>query len=117
MNRHFLQSQAFHIKLAQIRSTSKMLLVGVVLSTLVGVSLCHSKPLGQPFLKAIDTGTHVIGNDIWNITIGRIFGKQLWYKNHELVGGASGHYVSYSKLNSINSKPMANGSKTVLRII
>jgi hypothetical protein len=52
---------------------------------------------GQPFLKKISNQTHIIGNDIWNLTIGEHFGTKLWYKGFDLVGNASGHYVSYSQ--------------------
>jgi rhamnogalacturonan endolyase len=52
---------------------------------------------GEPFLKEIDSKTHVIGNDLWNLTVGEYFGTKLWYKGYDLVGNASGHYVSYSK--------------------
>jgi rhamnogalacturonan endolyase len=51
----------------------------------------------DPFLIAIDNETHVIGNDIWNVTIGRTYGNRLFYKGIDLVGNATGHYVSYSK--------------------
>lgn len=51
---------------------------------------------GEPFLKSIDAKTHVIGNDLWNLTVGEHFGTKLWYKGYDLVGNASGHYVSYS---------------------
>jgi hypothetical protein len=64
------------------------------------VSRCtyaKSQAYGQPFLSRIDNQTHVIGNDIWNLTIGAHFGTKLWYKGFDLVGNASGHYVSYSE--------------------
>jgi rhamnogalacturonan endolyase len=51
----------------------------------------------EPFLISVDNHTHIIGNDIWNVTIGRDFGTKLFYKGIDLVGNASGHYVSYSK--------------------
>jgi rhamnogalacturonan endolyase len=51
----------------------------------------------NPFLIKIDDETHIIGNDIWNVTIGRTYGKKLYYKGVELVGRSTGHYVSYSQ--------------------
>jgi rhamnogalacturonan endolyase len=51
---------------------------------------------GQPYLIKVNDQTHVIGNDLWNLTIGRSFGTRLLYKGIDLVGNASGHYVSYS---------------------
>jgi rhamnogalacturonan endolyase len=51
----------------------------------------------DPFLIAVDDHTHTIGNGLWNVTIGRSFGTKLFYKGVDLVGNASGHYVSYSK--------------------
>jgi hypothetical protein len=49
-----------------------------------------------PFLKTVSEFEHIIGNDHWNITIGRQYGTKLYYKDHDLVGDAWGHYVSYS---------------------
>lgn len=49
-----------------------------------------------PFLQG-NNGSWVIGNDIWNITIGQTYGTKLYYKDHDLVGNAVGHYVSYSQ--------------------
>jgi len=49
-----------------------------------------------PFLLTLNGTEHVIGNDIWNITIGPIYGTKLFYKNKDIVGNAVGHYVSYS---------------------
>lgn len=52
---------------------------------------------GEPFLITVDNQTHIIGNDIWNVTIGPRYGTKLFYKGVDLVGKAVGHYVSYSK--------------------
>jgi rhamnogalacturonan endolyase len=61
------------------------------------VLACASAQPGKPFLIKINDQTHVIGNDIWNLTIGPSFGKKLYYKGVDLVGrAASGHYASYS---------------------
>ena len=49
-----------------------------------------------PFFLSLNSTQHVIGNDLWNITIGFQYGIKLYYKNHDLVGPAVGHYVSYS---------------------
>jgi hypothetical protein len=49
-----------------------------------------------PFLQTLGPQEHIIGNDIWNVTIGPIYGTKLFYKNKDLVGNAVGHYVSYS---------------------
>lgn len=51
---------------------------------------------GGPFFMAVNDTEHIIGNDIWNITIGYTYGTKLYYKNHDCVGNAVGHYVSYS---------------------
>lgn len=51
---------------------------------------------GGPFLKTVSESEHIIGNDLWNITIGRQYGTKLYYKDHDLVGETTGHYVSYS---------------------
>ncbi|KAF9895165.1 hypothetical protein FE257_000067 [Aspergillus nanangensis] len=49
-----------------------------------------------PFLQKINDTAHVIGNDLWNVTIGQQYGVKLFYKNQDLVGDAVGHYVSYN---------------------
>jgi rhamnogalacturonan endolyase len=49
-----------------------------------------------PFLKTIGPQEHIIGNDIWNVTIGALYGTKLFYKNRDIVGNAVGHYASYS---------------------
>ncbi|RDW78251.1 hypothetical protein BP5796_06103 [Coleophoma crateriformis] len=49
-----------------------------------------------PFLKSLDSGTGwIIGNDLWNITIGEIYGKSLFYQGQDLIGNAVGHYSGY----------------------
>ncbi|PBP19949.1 putative rhamnogalacturonan lyase [Diplocarpon rosae] len=48
-----------------------------------------------PFFMEISTTEHVIGNDLWNITIGTRYGTKLYYKGRDLVGKGAGHYVSY----------------------
>ena len=50
------------------------------------------------FLKDNGNGSWIIGNDVWNMTQERIYGSKLYYKDQELVGEATGHYVSYSEL-------------------
>jgi rhamnogalacturonan endolyase len=54
-----------------------------------------------PFLKTINETAHIIGNDIWNVTIGQTYGTKLFYKNRDCVGNATGHYVSYSKISNL----------------
>lgn len=65
----------------------------VVAAALAAVSV-HAN---GPFLQTVDESTHVIGNDLWNMTLGRTFGTKLYYKDHDLVGNSWGHYVSYSE--------------------
>ncbi|KAH6715751.1 polysaccharide lyase family 4, domain III-domain-containing protein [Leptodontidium sp. MPI-SDFR-AT-0119] len=49
-----------------------------------------------PFFTSITATQHVLGNDIWNITVGTRYGTRLYYKGRDLVGKAAGHYVSHS---------------------
>ncbi|KAI1870843.1 uncharacterized protein JN550_004989 [Neoarthrinium moseri] len=49
-----------------------------------------------PFLTQVDNETWVIGNELWNVTQGRTYGVKLYYKDHDCVGDAVGHYVSYN---------------------
>jgi len=51
-----------------------------------------------PFLQEVDNQTWIIGNEVWNMTQGGTFGTKLFYQDHDCVGEAVGHYVSYSKL-------------------
>jgi rhamnogalacturonan endolyase len=55
-----------------------------------------SSQAAGPFLKTISATEHILGNDIWNVTVGELYGKKLFYKNHDCVGNAVGHYASYS---------------------
>ena len=49
-----------------------------------------------PFLKFLNSTTGwVIGNSLWNITIGDYYGTKLFYKDKDLVGDAVGHYAGY----------------------
>ncbi|GME55056.1 putative rhamnogalacturonate lyase protein [Neofusicoccum parvum] len=55
-----------------------------------------------PFLQSLEDGSWVIGNDLWNITQGSVYGKQLYYKDKDLIGDAVGHYVGYNGENNLN---------------
>ena len=48
-----------------------------------------------PFLQSLNETGWVIGNDLWNITIGSIYGKKLYYNGRDLIGNATGHYQGY----------------------
>lgn len=50
-----------------------------------------------PFLSIVGNSTWVIGNELWNVTQGQTYGTKLYYKDHDCVGDAVGHYVSYSE--------------------
>ena len=75
-----------------------MLFKSLLLAVLPQIVLCAG-----PFLLSLNDTQHVIGNDIWNITIGRQYGVKLFYKDHDLVGNAVGHYASYNgRLSDLN---------------
>ncbi|KAL3425122.1 rhamnogalacturonate lyase [Phlyctema vagabunda] len=65
-------------------------------SVLLGLtSVVHAAgPFLQPLTPTSKTGW-VIGNDLWNITIGDVYGKKLFYKGRDLIGGAVGFYSGY----------------------
>ncbi|EAU30742.1 predicted protein [Aspergillus terreus NIH2624] len=63
-----------------------------------------------PFLQKIDDSNHVIGNNLWNVTIGQQYGVKLFYKGQDLVGDAWGHYVSYSMFISVTPRPFGGVS-------
>jgi hypothetical protein len=60
------------------------------------------------FLKDNGDGTWIVGNDVWNMTQEKIYGSRLYYKDQELVGEATGHYVSYSKPSTLPHLCIAN---------
>lgn len=69
----------------------RLCLIAITLAAFV-----QSSRAKGPFLNTLSDTEHVIGNDLWNVTIGRTYGTKLFYKNHDCVGSAAGHYVSYS---------------------
>jgi rhamnogalacturonan endolyase len=64
------------------------------LAGLVAAAPSAKKP--KSFLKELGNSTWVLGNDIWNVTQNRQYANQLWFGGKDRVGGAVGHYVSYS---------------------
>lgn len=67
-----------------------------------------------PFLTQVDNQTWIIGNDVWNLTQEVTYGVKLYYQDHDCVGDAVGHYVSYngaaSNLNWSSAAVVANGT-------
>lgn len=57
-----------------------------------------------PFFSQVSTTDYILGNDIWNITVGRTHGKKLYYKGVDLVGKAAGVYVSHSKFSQKSNR-------------
>lgn len=82
--------------LMEMRSFTAKLFVPLVLFLQVAASspLAHKK---GPFLQILNETHSIIGNDLWNITQGPTFATKLFYKDHDCIGDAVGHYVSYSK--------------------
>jgi rhamnogalacturonan endolyase len=72
-----------------------------LLALAAGAQAEPARRAAKPFM--IKDGTsYIIGNDVWNLTIdARGFGKKLMYRDTDLVGRASGHYVSYSMSSSV----------------
>ncbi|KAI0118219.1 rhamnogalacturonate lyase [Nemania sp. FL0031] len=68
------------------------LLIAATLASAVPTK--HNAP--GPFLTQVDNQTWIIGNELWNVTQGLKYGVQLFYKDHDCVGDAVGHYVSYN---------------------
>lgn len=48
-----------------------------------------------PFLLNVNATHNIIGNDIWNITVGPVYGTNLYYKQQDIVGSAAGHYSGW----------------------
>ncbi|KAI1421810.1 rhamnogalacturonate lyase [Xylaria sp. FL1777] len=66
-----------------------------IAATLAGAVPTKS-PEPSPFLSQVDNQTWIIGNELWNLTQGPKYGVRLFYKDHDCVGDAVGHYVSYN---------------------
>lgn len=60
------------------------------------IASCISGRAIGPFLEQVDNQTWIIGNEIWNLTQEVTYGVKLYYQDHDCVGDAVGHYVSYS---------------------
>ncbi|VDB87394.1 unnamed protein product [Peniophora sp. CBMAI 1063] len=54
-----------------------------------------------PFLQTLN-GSWVIGNDLWNVTQGTVYGKPAYYKGQDIVGEAVGHYTGYNGETNLN---------------
>jgi hypothetical protein len=85
------------MKLTMLSMASICGLWSVIFAVSAAAIAAQNPSQTKPFLITVNPQTHVIGNSLWNLTIVRGFGKKLWYRDIELVGGSSGHYVSYSK--------------------
>lgn len=73
-----------------------------------------SRAATGPFFTQVSDDSWVIGNEIWNLTQGATYGVQLYYQDHDCVGDAVGHYVSYngaaSNLEWNSAAVVANGT-------
>ncbi|THW34801.1 hypothetical protein D6D21_09429 [Aureobasidium pullulans] len=56
---------------------------------------------GGPFLQQTSNNTWIIGNDLWNITQGSIYGTKLYYQGKDAIGKAAGHYVGADGENNL----------------
>ncbi|KAL1645809.1 hypothetical protein SLS58_003693 [Diplodia intermedia] len=68
----------------------------------IGLGLLFSQlcAAAGPFLQTLN-GSWVIGNDLWNITQGSVYGKPAYYKGKDIIGEAVGHYVGYNGENNL----------------
>ncbi|KZV60869.1 polysaccharide lyase family 4 protein [Peniophora sp. CONT] len=73
--------------------TSKAILSGLLFSRLCAAS--------GPFLQTLN-GSWIIGNDLWNVTQGTVYGKPAYFNGKDIVGEAVGHYVGYNGENNLN---------------
>ncbi|KAI5206828.1 hypothetical protein E4T39_02399 [Aureobasidium subglaciale] len=53
------------------------------------------------FLQQTGNSTWVIGNGIWNITQGPVYGSKLFYEGKDAIGNAAGHYVGADGENNL----------------
>ena len=57
-----------------------------------------SEPVKPFLIPRTSTTGWVIGNGLWNITIGDVYGKKLYYGGRDLIGDAVGHYAGYGEI-------------------
>ncbi|KAH6645195.1 polysaccharide lyase family 4, domain III-domain-containing protein [Truncatella angustata] len=75
--------------------------------TLLSCLSCAAAAFAAPFLTQIDSSTWVFGNDIFNVTQGSTYATKVYYRGHELVGTAVGHYMGYDGENNFLWKSAA----------
>ena len=61
--------------------------------------------VASPFLKQTDNSTWVFGNDLFNVTQGPVYATKVYYRGHELVGPAVGHYMGYGRSSPAHFAP------------
>ncbi|KAK8070874.1 hypothetical protein PG997_011077 [Apiospora hydei] len=90
--------------------------VAATMALLLGSSRTHALPSlapTGPFFQELGNELWVIGNEVWNMTQGRQYGVELYYKDHGCVGDAVGHYVSYSEFARPPALPtLVGGNRT-----
>jgi rhamnogalacturonan endolyase len=69
--------------------------MGVWSRSFVSALLAIPAYAAGPFLQQTSNTSWVIGNDLWNITHGPVYGKKLYYKGQDLIGRAVGHYAGW----------------------
>jgi hypothetical protein len=68
-------------------TSMKVLLLWMIFSNVV---------FPTPFFRQLGPTKWSIGNDLWSIEIGQIYGTNLYYNERDLVGkGAKGFYAGY----------------------
>ncbi|KAF7587719.1 hypothetical protein BBP40_006826 [Aspergillus hancockii] len=73
----------------------------MVLSTVAAVAVLGraslALPTGRdaPFLEIVSSTEAIVGNSIWNATVGPSVVKPIYYQGKEIVGAAKGQYFSY----------------------
>ena len=69
--------------------------LSLLLSAASAAPAIASEPIKPFLLPRTSTTGWVIGNGLWNITIGDVYGKRLFYGGRDLIGDAVGHYSGY----------------------
>ena len=80
-------------------------MVALKSSLVWGLLSVQSALAAGPFFQKLSSTDYILGNDIWNITVGRTHGRKLFYKDVDLVGIAAGVYVSHSQ--SLNNTSLS----------
>jgi hypothetical protein len=51
----------------------------------------------KPFFQYVSPSHWILGNELWNISLSKVYATELYFSDTELIGQAKGHYAGYGK--------------------